>query len=243
MQLEISKKELKTVTEEIDSKKDEGKIALEDLDRLTDINKEESSYVNDIILETNESAESISKASEMIQSIADQTNLLALNAAIEAARAGEAGKGFAVVADEIRKLAEDSTKFTSEIRAIIDELKEKAESAVVRMEKATKIAVEQDEQSKLSKSKFNEIELAVIKSKEIVNRISENSKSIEDKNAEIIAIIENLSAIAEENAATTEEAAASVDIQTDAIRDVSKASENLAHIAEQLQNEVGNFKL
>ncbi len=235
--------ELKDVTAEIDHKKDEGKVALEELDRLTDVNKEESEFVSSIILETNESAENISKASEMIQAIADQTNLLALNAAIEAARAGEAGKGFAVVAEEIRKLAEDSTRFTGEIRLVIENLKEKSETAVARMGKANEIATEQDLQSKVSRGKFNEIEEAVIKSQDIVGRIGQNSKEIELKNNEIINVIENLSAIAEENAATTEETSANVDIQTQSINDISSASDNLAEIASNLQNEIANFKL
>jgi methyl-accepting chemotaxis protein len=53
-----------------------------------------------------------------IKGIADQTNLLALNASIEAARAGEHGKGFAVVAEEVRKLAEQSNHFASEITTV-----------------------------------------------------------------------------------------------------------------------------
>ncbi len=234
--------ELQDATQDMDDKKDEGKKALTDLTKLTEKSKEEASFVNDIIIETNESAEAISNASEMIQQIADQTNLLALNAAIEAARAGEAGRGFSVVAEEIRKLAEDSTKFTEEIRVIIDGLKEKSQSAVKRMEAVGEIVKEQNDQTDITQKKFNQIEQALVKSKEIVDKVSVNSKNIEHKNSEVISIIENLSAIAEENAATSEEAAASVDTQTNSINDIATASEGLSRIATELQHEVAEFK-
>ncbi len=236
-------KELEEAVGNIDSKKDEGKDALDLLSKLGDENKEEAVLINEIILETNESAENISKASEMIQSIADQTNLLALNAAIEAARAGEAGKGFAVVAEEIRKLAEDSTKFTEEIRVIIEGLKEKSSIAVKRMEKAAKIVEKSEEQNITTQEKFNEIEDAVNTSKSIVDKIRQSSKEMEDKNNKIVAVIQNLSAIAEENAATTQEASASVETQTSSINNINSASQNLAEIATELQNEVAEFNI
>lgn len=77
--------DLKQAVDNIDSKKNEGKVALDELKGLTIKSSEETIVVSKIIQETNESAEHISKASEMIQSIADQTNLLALNAAIDIA--------------------------------------------------------------------------------------------------------------------------------------------------------------
>ncbi len=235
-------RELTVATENISSKKDEGKDAIEGLTSLADKTRAEAAFVNKIILETNDSAENISKASEMIQSIADQTNLLALNAAIEAARAGEAGKGFAVVAEEIRKLAEDSTKFTEEIRAIIDGLKDKSQSAVNKMQEVGRLSAQRDEQTITTQNKFIEIEKAVDTSKYIVEKLNQDSKLIQINNSNIVNIIQNLSAIAQQNAATTEQASASVETQTDAIDDISSASSNLAEIATELQSEVAHFK-
>jgi methyl-accepting chemotaxis protein len=68
----------------------------------------------------------ISEAITVIDQIAFQTNILSLNAAVEAATAGEAGKGFAVVAQEVRNLASRSAEAANEIKTLVANATDKA---------------------------------------------------------------------------------------------------------------------
>ncbi|MEA3383341.1 MAG: methyl-accepting chemotaxis protein [Campylobacterota bacterium] len=70
----------------------------------------------------------INEAISVIDQIAFQTNILSLNAAVEAATAGEAGKGFAVVAQEVRNLASRSAEAANEIKTLVTNAKDKADS-------------------------------------------------------------------------------------------------------------------
>ncbi|MBQ9389599.1 MAG: HAMP domain-containing protein [Synergistaceae bacterium] len=165
-----------------------------------------------------ELVESVNKISEFIgeiTSIADQTNLLALNAAIEAARAGEAGRGFAVVAESVRKLAEDSSRAAENVRGLIETLQEAARE-----------------------TKTSSDETAVL-----LDETTEKANGAQDSLAEAIGQIDkandriqNIAAVAQEQAASSREIAAGID-------NVTKATTEILEHLESIKNDMDETAL
>ena len=234
---------LNTTIKEVSSAKERGIHTIAQLIKATEKLKDSAENVHAVILNTNDRASQISSASNMIKSISDQTNLLALNAAIEAARAGEAGKGFAVVAEEIRKLAEQSNQFTEEIQEIVQGLMEKVTETVNIMELVGGTVAEQNDKVNETRELFHLISDELDKNMSEMNNLNSSVKELEATKDSLVGIIENLSALSQENAAATQEASESLNSQLSSSAEVAAASAGLADLAQDMIEMINKFKI
>lgn len=236
-------KALEEATEIVEKLKEEGFSELELLIGKSDISTKSAREVTLIIEQTHLSADKITSASEQIKGITRQTNLLALNASIEAARAGEAGKGFSVVADEIRKLAEESNRFTEEITTVISELTQKIGVAVDNMLTLESLVAAQKLSVTGTTDKFKGISTALSVMKNELLSVTDSQSSMMDMNMKIKGIMEHLSNISEDNAAGAEEAAASIEGQVNAIKHVDLKTNELTELMLQLNQRLKLFNI
>ena len=234
---------LKECAERMDVMKDEGLAALEELIEKTKESNECLQQVKTALQENIEQTSQIQLASQKIIEIASQTNLLSLNAAIEAARAGEAGRGFAVVADEIGGLAVETNKLTQEIEATIQALVKKTNETSANMEAMEMSFAHQERSVEITGEKFKAIEVGLDEIKDSVDVICASGERMQQSRETIVAMIQNLSASAEENAASSEEVLASVDAQTESVGKLTEMSQVLINLAEELNEQAEYFKI
>ncbi len=152
----------------------------------------------DAISEISRCSEQIGSIIGDIEDIASQTNLLSLNAAIEAARAGEAGKGFAVVAEQVKSLAEESAQAAGRTTTLI-------ETTIEAVDKGISIA---NETAANMSEVMDGARDATQKMGQIASMLQHDVKRMHEVNdniSQVSAVVDNNSATSEETAAISQE--------------------------------------
>lgn len=199
--------------------------------------------VNNQIEITNNSIKSIYSALSIIQDIAEQTNLLSLNASIEAARAGEAGKGFAVVASEIKQLADQSSTNSSEIECSLQALIENYKLIIDKMENTTANIGEQNDKLCETESDFEILNSGIAETTTQIKEINDIVSDINNQREVINEAVLNLSAISEENAASSQEVMASVEELNSIVSIVDDKASELEKMNKELNELVAVFRI
>ena len=217
--------------------------ALQDLSANMDTMGEAVAGISETMTATNQAVQSVNEKVDGITSIASQTNLLALNASIEAARAGEAGRGFAVVAEEIGKLATESAQTAQEIRDEMSLLLVHAQDASKKTQEISDIKSNVDEVLRETTGTINNLIANVGSTVDGVNTISGLTEECNASKEQIVDAMSSLSAISEENAASTQETGASMQELNATVNGLAAAADSLNSVASKLDDELGFFKL
>ncbi|SFQ15101.1 methyl-accepting chemotaxis protein [Lachnospiraceae bacterium XBB1006] len=216
--------------------------SLQNFKKESETMSEKIDEISTKIAATQDAVANINEQVEGISDIAAQTNLLSLNASIEAARAGEAGRGFAVVAEEIRKLADDSESMASEIRSVMDVLLAQSQDAV-------SAASEIMEGNKLQQEALTETLASVEGMLEDIDttvgsvaQIANQTDTCVTSNRVVSNAMASLSAISEENAASTQTTGAAVEELSATVTTLAGSADELKDVAKELKEEMEFFK-
>ncbi len=245
-QIGETSEEISLLNENADTMKRSSEQASVTLRQLLQINAEVEKSIDTITRQTNqtnESAQKIREATELISSIAEETNLLSLNASIEAARAGENGRGFAVVASQIQKLAEQSNESSHTIEEITNTLINDSDEAVATMKHVQKIIDDQSRNMSDTEKIVSEVMNGIGTSLKSIEQIDKSTVILEESRNKIVRTVEDLSDIAQKNASSTEETCVQTVEVADTFSKIEESALKLRTIADELSEAMNHFRL
>ncbi|MCT4612306.1 MAG: methyl-accepting chemotaxis protein [Clostridia bacterium] len=241
--IEKSSGEMYESSESMKEMDSQGINAMRVLGERQNESEESINKIKEVVDVLGKQIDKINTFTEAIAQIAEQTNLLSLNASIEAARAGEHGKGFAVVADEIRKLAEQSSASSEEIKNVIESILNETREAISAANSAKKISEVQTEAVNNTKEIFEKLEGTIETSSDSIQKVYEKIKLLNEIKIEVVKNMDEISSVTEQTAAATEEVSATIEEQNSYIDEINSNAMTVRESVESLIDDINKFKM
>ena len=140
-------------------------------------------------------------------------------------------------------MAEQSSESARKIEDIIDILLSNSRDAVTTMKQVKQIIGEQTEYICHTDEAFIEIQKGVEETIKGMYVISNKAQEMDKARVNVVDVVNSLTAIAEENACSTENTATSVTEIRNIIDDIAEKANSLNVIAEELENRIKVFQL
>ena len=190
-----------------------------------------------------DAVDKISEFIGVITSIADQTNLLALNAAIEAARAGEAGRGFAVVAESVRKLAEESGRAAENVKGLMGALQDGAKNTKAASDETAGLLVRTVEKANGARDSLNDAMGEIDKANDRIQNIAAVAQEQAASSREIAQGIDGVTKATSEILENLEGIKTSMDETAAVAERAAKISDEQTQLAQDLRDSLAMFKI
>ena len=147
------------------------------------------------------------------------------------------------MAGEIQTLSEASNKAAAEIQVVIDELLSNSDQNVNNISDALVITQKQTDELLEAVEEFRKAKNGMDTSLEQIKEVDLYNKQIDDAKDSMVDTVAGLSAIAEENAASTEEVSATVSEAKAYIVQIETKAQEVSATAEILQKNASKWKL
>lgn len=167
-----------------------------------------------------DSLSEVEKFVSIVNGIAEETSLLALNASIEAARAGEAGRGFAVVAQSVSNLSSNTIEAANQIHNVMEQIKNYANDTVSVASQAEQIVLNQADTVNDTVNAFGNINEYMENLMKDISSLEDTIEGMEKHRNDTLSAIESISSV-------SEQAAASVSVVNDSLKNQMTMMDNL----------------
>ncbi len=145
------------------------------------------------------------------------------------------------MANQIQKLAEQSNESAMRVQHITNSLMEDAAKAVKTMDQVKSIMDSQVQKVDLTGSMFSKVQAEIDNSINGITKIYEKTEGMDSARVNVVDVVQSLTAIAQQNAAGTEETSASVQEVNQVIDDMSDNAKQLNSVAQTIDEHMRKF--